>query len=840
MNHAKPFLTGTQSIEVMEGLFAMPRMMNRTLVSLLAALLFFGGLLPTAVANPPQSVALEYDLAAGQLNVTIGHVSVDTSTHYVAQVVIEKNAVVNITANYTSQPTNDIFTYTYNISAVDGDVLKATARCSLFGETSGSLTVSTAPPPDFVIPTVHIVKPANLQLFNTSSIVVNGTAADNVAVAKVEVSLNNATWQAATGTENWSAPVTLALGPNFIRARATDTSNNTGQDFVYVTFINDTGPQPDTTPPSISISAPLEGQTVNVSRIDVRGAASDESGVRLVEVRLNRGSWENATGNLSWNATFDLLEGANIIEARATDFANNTAPASVNVTYANQTGPPPDTVRPAIAITQPADGQKFNVTAITVSGTASDNVGLAKVEVRVNSGAWKAASGTAAWSSSVTLINGSNRIDAQATDSSGNTAVASVNVTYEKPAPPPPPVDGTPPSIAITAPDDGSIFTAADITLNGTASDNVGVARVEARVGSGAWALASGTGNWTVALVLAEGRNIVEARAADAAGNSRNSTITLYYSKPGGSATLDGVISAGEYDHKAVFGGGSFELHWKVSGRTVLVAMVGQTSGWVAIGLSPTSMMRDADIIIGWVDSKGRPGILDCFAPELTGSHPPDTSFSPPGQYSIAEYGGAQAGGATTIEFTRLLNTGDRYDKEFPSNGTLSFIWSIGDSDDYNLHHLARGYGSINITSGASTEKAAMFWQPHAVLMGTGVALLVAGIFIARMKKQNWWMKGHRAVMLAGTAVTAAGLLYGIYMIQVSTGVHLRVVHTYLGVLALLLNLAMAAVGMLLPRLAKSNPGARAAHRWLGRVTIVVILVTVLAGLVQAGIIVIG
>lgn len=819
----------------------MDRMITGTLVSMLAALLFFGGTFPPAGANPPQSVTLEYLPGLGQLNVSISHFVLDPATHYVYQVVIQKNDIVNITANYTSQPTTSVFNYTYNINAVDGDVLRATAKCIIFGETSGSITVKVAPPPDIILPLVNIVNPKNLQIFNSSGILVNGTASDNIALARVEVSINNGTWAVATGTTAWSAPVTLVVGPNFIRARATDTSNNTNQDFVYVTRVNDTGPLPDTTPPSISISAPLEGQTVNVSRIDIRGASSDESGVRLVEVRLNRGTWETATGNLSWNATFDLLEGSNIIEARATDFANNSASASVNVTYRNQTGPPPDTVRPAIAITQPSEGRTFNVTTVNVAGTASDDVGLAKVEVRINSGAWKAASGTTGWSSSVTLVNGSNRLDAMATDTSGNTATASVNVTYEKPAPPPPPpVDTTAPSVSIASPPDGTIFTSADVTVNGTASDNVRVARVEVRVGTGAWGLASGTGDWTIVVSLAEGKNTIEARATDGAGNTRNASISVQYARPGGTASLDGTISPGEYDHKASFSGGAFELHWRVTGDTIHLAMVGRTAGWVAIGLEPTQMMNDADVIAGWVDSRGRPGVLDCYSTGTYGPHPPDTSFSPPGTSDILVYGGSESAGTTTIELTRLLSTGDRYDHAIPPNGTLSFIWALGPGDDFNFQHLSRGYGTINLTTGASTEKAAIAWQPHAVLMGFGLVLLVAGMFVARMKTQKWWMRGHRAVMLAGAVMTVSALVYGAYMIQASTGLHFRVVHSYIGLLSLLLTISMVASGLALLRLARSTPAARPAHRWLGRITVLVLFLTVIMGLVQAGAIALG
>ena len=85
-----------------------------------------------------------------------------------------------------------------------------------------------------------------------------------------------------------------------------------------------------------------------------------------------------------------------------------------------------------ISITSPNDGQDFSVATIAVSGTASDNVN--KVEIKVDSGSWLPANGTASWSvDSVTLAEGSNNITAKATDNSSNTYETSVNVTYSLP-----------------------------------------------------------------------------------------------------------------------------------------------------------------------------------------------------------------------------------------------------------------------------------------------------------------------------------------------------------------------------------------------------------------------
>ncbi|MCZ7382046.1 MAG: PEGA domain-containing protein [Candidatus Methanoperedens sp.] len=96
-------------------------------------------------------------------------------------------------------------------------------------------------------------------------------------------------------------------------------------------------------------------------------------------------------------------------------------------------GIPSDTTPPTISISSPLNGQSSSTNTITVTGTASDNVALNKVEVKVGTGSWQLASGTTSWSGQVTLYSGSNTISARATDTSGNTNEASVIVTHNPP-----------------------------------------------------------------------------------------------------------------------------------------------------------------------------------------------------------------------------------------------------------------------------------------------------------------------------------------------------------------------------------------------------------------------
>jgi hypothetical protein len=81
---------------------------------------------------------------------------------------------------------------------------------------------------DATPPTVSIVGPTN-GAFVSGSVLVSGTAADNVAVQKVEVQFDGGAWVTATGTTSWSFALNSSNflnGSHVFNARATDTSGN--------------------------------------------------------------------------------------------------------------------------------------------------------------------------------------------------------------------------------------------------------------------------------------------------------------------------------------------------------------------------------------------------------------------------------------------------------------------------------------------------------------------------------------------------------------------------------------------------------------------------------------
>lgn len=86
--------------------------------------------------------------------------------------------------------------------------------------------------------------------------------------------------------------------------------------------------------------------------------------------------------------------------------------------------------------------------------------------------------------------------------------------------------DTEPPPLAITSPENGAEFEKKTITFAGTTEPG-------ARVFAGKYeADVDGEGNWHIALILSEGKNVARFVARDEAGNEADASVTVYYVAP--------------------------------------------------------------------------------------------------------------------------------------------------------------------------------------------------------------------------------------------------------------------------------------------------------------------
>jgi hypothetical protein len=371
--------------------------------------------------------------------------------------------------------------------------------------------------PEMVAPTISLSAPANNA--SVSGVVsVTASATDNVGVTKVEFYVNGVLKTTDTATPyvySWDTSA-LSAGTYTLMAKAYDAAGNVGQSSSVSAIV-----VKDSTAPTVSVTAPASGATV-VGTATITASASDNVGVSKVEFYENGvllSSTNVAPYSFSWN-TASVANGSFTLTAKAYDAAGNVGQSSnVAVTVKNTVS---DTTAPTVSISSPAANATVSGTA-TVAATASDTVGVSKVEFYVN-GALKATDTASPYSFSwntTSLTNGTFTLSAKAYDAAGNVGQSSnVSVTVKNTV-----SDTTAPTVSISSPA-ASATVSGTVTVAATASDNVGVSKVEFYV-NGALQVSDSaspyTFSWNTAAVT-NGSYTLTAKAYDAAGNIGQST----------------------------------------------------------------------------------------------------------------------------------------------------------------------------------------------------------------------------------------------------------------------------------------------------------------------------
>ncbi|WCB95824.1 virion structural protein [Baekduia alba] len=265
-------------------------------------------------------------------------------------------------------------------------------------------------------------------------------------------------------------------------------------------------------------------------------AATDDNGVTGYEVyrSTTSGFTPSAANHVatvnSATAYTDtaLAPGTYYYVVTATDASDNesnpSGQASATVTA--------DTTAPTVTVTAPAAGATVSGSAVALTATATDNRSVASVQFKVDGTDVGSADTTAPYAanwSTLSATNATHSITAVAKDAAGNaTSSAAVSVTVN---------NGTPPTVALTAPAAGATVTGAT-TISATAGDDRGVTQVQFKV-DGTDVGAPDTSSpysisWSSATV-ANGTHSITAVASDTDGNTTTSaarSVTASNSSP--------------------------------------------------------------------------------------------------------------------------------------------------------------------------------------------------------------------------------------------------------------------------------------------------------------------
>lgn len=285
----------------------------------------------------------------------------------------------------------------------------------------------------------------------------------------------------------------------------------------------------DSVPPSVAITSPTGGSAAGTVSVSV--SASDNVGVTRVELRVNGitvATDTSAPFQFAWNSA-SIADGTVALAAVAYDAAGNSAiSAAVSVTVANGSSTA-DTTPPSVAIASPSGSTASVSGTVAVSINASDNVGVTRVELRVN-GSIVASGNTSpfqfAWNSA-TVPDGSATLTATAYDAAGNSAVSpAVNVDVANNA-----TDTTAPELSITSPSNGATLKG-NITISTSVSDDNGAEGIVQRLYIDGVLKATVTGKSSMSTkwntrTAAAGSHTIAVTATDAAGNSTTQQIQV-------------------------------------------------------------------------------------------------------------------------------------------------------------------------------------------------------------------------------------------------------------------------------------------------------------------------
>ena len=315
-----------------------------------------------------------------------------------------------------------------------------------------------------------------------SQVTLDAAASDVVGVTKVEFhltggSLHDALIATASHSyygwvASWNS-TTVPDGTYTLQSVAYDAAGNQGASTGVTVIV-------ENTPPTPSVAVPRSGSSASGSVV-LGASAPANVGVTKVEFHLTGGSLNQALiataapTSYGWLAGWDsttVPDGTYTLQAEAYDGAGLQA-FSAGVTVVVENTPP----TPTVLI--PSSGGSVSGPQVLLDASAPPNVGVNQVQFRLTGGSLNNALiatatptfyGWLAQWNSTTVPNGTYTLQSNATDGAGFQGVSTAVTVV---------VDNPPPTTSVLIPSNGASVSGTQVTLDASASDPGGVAKVE-------------------------------------------------------------------------------------------------------------------------------------------------------------------------------------------------------------------------------------------------------------------------------------------------------------------------------------------------------------------------
>lgn len=361
---------------------------------------------------------------------------------------------------------------------------------------------------DTEAPVVAVTSPAAGSFVASATPTITATYSDGgsgVDTASVRLLLDRVNRTAAAQVTasglTFTPASSLAEGEHLVEITVRDSAGNeaaasagfttdTGAPLLTITSPPSTGPADPTPEIAVAYSDSTSGLDLAALRITLDGA---DLLARCV-----------VSPSSSTCEPQSLAPGVHEVAASIRDRAGNVATATRTFELLS------DDVPPSITLTSPAEGAFFKTPTILVSGHATDNQGLASVELN---GTPVAVLAGGAFQAPLALAEGPNSLLVTAEDTAGNESSATRSVV----------LDFKPPRLVLESPSDGQSTNQGAVRVAGEVTDDQSLAEL---VIQGQTVPVAG-GRFEASVPLASGPNSILVRAVDRAGNETAATVEV-------------------------------------------------------------------------------------------------------------------------------------------------------------------------------------------------------------------------------------------------------------------------------------------------------------------------
>jgi WD40 repeat protein len=282
------------------------------------------------------------------------------------------------------------------------------------------------------------------------------------------------------------------------------------------------------TKPVVTIIYPTN-HTIVSDNVTIKGTATGNSNIRRIEIQINEGGWQTASGTNNWQFVFNsrnYLDGAYVVNVRAFNDIQSSDIVDALFSIDNSKSPPTKDPFPTIKILTPQD-QSIVKGTILISGIASDNTYISEVRVELPNGLLDA-NGGRNWSLSFNtreVPDGKWPITATAYDEYNQMSSVTISIFINNTGL----GQNKRPTIGIIFPSDNSIISGS-INISGWASDDHELKIIQIRINDSIWHTCSGHENWKFLFNSSQvnkGPLIIKARAFDGHLFSANATLVV-------------------------------------------------------------------------------------------------------------------------------------------------------------------------------------------------------------------------------------------------------------------------------------------------------------------------